>query len=129
MPYRTPILWTSFDPPDDIQRDKVVWVSVKSVNASWKKHRDEYVGRGGSGKGISGRYENVGNWIKNGNEVWMPWIGLAAKDSEITFSDGRHRFAWIRDHSVTSLPIQVSPAEWQSIVSRFGTSERNSVWF
>jgi hypothetical protein len=121
------IRWVEFPPPDDIDPDEIVWVSVRKIERSWIKRPDEYVGPGGTGKAIAGRYKKVGAWIQLGNPLWMPWIVLA-DDGEISFTDGRHRFAWLRDHGVIALPIQVPSYCAEAVQTRFGTSARLSDW-
>ena len=102
-----------------------MWVSVAKFEASWKKNREQYVGPGGSGVAIEGRYEKFGAWIERGEGVWIPWVGL--ERGEIYFTDGRHRFAWLRDHGVHSVPIDVDPEIADEIRKRFGTTERASI--
>jgi hypothetical protein len=51
-------------------------------------------------------------------------VGL--ESGEICFTDGRHRFAWLRDHGAQSMPIDIDPAIADEIRRRFVTSERAS---
>jgi hypothetical protein len=87
----------------------------------------EYIGPGGTGRTIGDRYNRFGIWLQRGEPVWIPWVGLAL-DDQISFTDGRHRFAWLRDHGVTALPIDVDGDELARIEKRFGTSERASIF-
>ena len=48
------------------------------------------------------------------------------QDGEISFTDGRHRFAWLRDHGLKVLPVQVPPEKALLIEARFGTTSRMS---
>jgi hypothetical protein len=123
----TSINWTLLDPTKGKRPDKVVWVSVFKINASWTLRGADYVGVGGKGNSIGNRYERVGNWIKQGKPIWMPMICLPAEEP-ISFTDGRHRFAWARDHGVTSLPVQVPPKEARAIGAMFGTEVHVSEW-
>lgn len=89
--------------------DEIVWVSVSDVDASWRNDR-KYIGAGGTCDAISGRYEKVGARLEQGEPMWLPMVSL--DDSEqISFTDGRHRFAWLRDRGCAALPIQVPPDE------------------
>lgn len=42
------------------------------------------------------------------------------------FTNGRHRFAWMRDHDVEALPIAYEPNEADDLWQRFGTELRVS---
>jgi hypothetical protein len=55
----------------------------------------------------------------------MPHVALA-DEGYIVFSDGRHRFAWLRDHGVRALPVTVSPDIEVEVRRRFGTKSRIS---
>jgi uncharacterized protein (DUF362 family) len=70
------------------------------------------------------KYERFGGWFVEGHKVWMPDIGLV--DGHIAFSDGRHRFAWFRDHGVKAMPVTVSSEIKAEITRRFGTKLRRS---
>lgn len=121
------VSWVALEPPDGVTPDKTVWISVAKLDASWKRRPVEYIGPGGIGPAIGDRYSRFGVWLQRGEPVWIAWVGLAA-DGEISFTDGRHRFAWLRDHGVTALPIDVDPDEVVTIEERFGTAERTSIW-
>jgi hypothetical protein len=55
----------------------------------------------------------------------MPHVGLT-DEGYIVFSDGRHRFAWLRDHGLLTLPVTVSPDIEVEVRRRFGTKSRIS---
>jgi hypothetical protein len=118
------IRWISFPSRANIPPDETVWISVARFEASWKKNQQQYVGPGGSGAAIEGRYEKFGAWIESGEAVWIPLVGL--ERGEISFTDGRHRFAWLRDHGMQSIPIDVDPDIAKEIQKRFGSFERTS---
>jgi hypothetical protein len=121
------VRWVSVEPPNGVPADETVWVSVAKLDASWKKRRVEYIGPGGTGPAIGDRYSRFGIWLQRGEAVWIPWVGLA-RDRQISFTDGRHRFAWLRDHGVTAVPIDVDPDEAKKIEKRFGTTKRVSIY-
>jgi len=107
--------------------DPVVWISVVKLDASWRHDTPYYVGKNaiGPGNGSPSRYKKFGKWIAEGHPIWMPHMGLA-DDGYIVFSDGRHRFAWLRDHGVRALPITVSPDIEAEVRRRFGTKSRTT---
>lgn len=122
------ISWVERKPPDGVEPDAVVWVRVDTLERSWQICDGWYVGPGGTGHPIDGRYDKIGKRIRSGNPVWIPWVTLDAGDGEVDFTDGRHTFAWLRDHGVTALPVQVPPSQAASVEARFGTIIRLSTW-
>ena len=38
-------------------------------------------------------------------DLYVPTASLV--DGKVEFTDGRHRFAWLRDHGLTALPVEV----------------------
>ena len=119
------VCWVPLQGAQDMSDyDEIVWVSISKIDASWRMNGD-YVGTGGSGRVISGRYEKAGVRFKDGKPMWIPMVCLDRKQ-EISFTDGRHRFAWLRDHGVEAIPLQVPPDQAKMIVTRFGTTTRES---
>jgi hypothetical protein len=108
-------------------RDEVVWVDVTKLDRCWRESSD-YVGPGGTGANIRGRYEDVGEHITAGNPLLMPSVCLD-EAGIITFTDGRHRVAWLRDHGVEALPVEVPPDQAATIQARFGTTCRASILY
>ncbi len=99
-------------------KEVVVKVNIEKLDASFKKDSGFYVGRAGEG-GISGRYSRFDSWIKQGVPIEMPEVCLDWK-GEITFVNGRHRFAWFRDHGLDTMPVVVPAEQAAEITSRFG---------
>jgi hypothetical protein len=119
------IQWARFPPNwEGEEFDAVAWISVEKLESSWRRNFD-YVGPGGSGKAISGRYNKFGEWLALGEPVWMATVAVD-DNGEIGFTDGRHRFAWLRDHGLLALPMQVPSRQAEMIAERFGTSSRVS---
>ena len=102
--------------------DVQVMIDVAKLDASFAKDREFYVGPQGAG-GISGRYERFGNWLNNGEAVGMPEVCLN-DNGEVAFINGRHRFAWMRDHGVKKLPVAVPAEDAKAIQSKFGVHTR-----
>jgi hypothetical protein len=108
---------------NDIPDDVVVWLSVAKVEASFARQPDHYVGKDGIGNGQKGRYDHVGTFIKSGRAVFMPHLSLQ-DDNSISFTDGRHRFAWVRVHGATAIPVTIAPDEAERFIYHYGTTER-----
>jgi len=119
------IRWISVPLRERVEPDETVWISIAKLDASWEKNNSQYIGPGGSGPAIADRYEKFGIWLQQGEAVEIPFVGLENK--EICFTNGRHRFAWLRDHGVKSMPIDVDPEIADEMRERFGTDKRVSL--
>jgi hypothetical protein len=82
--------------------DRIVWVVVSKLDAAWKRdgtfylptHTHDY------------KYLRFDAWIglnASTEKVEMPHVGV--HEGVASFSDGRHRFAWFRDHGVKAMPV------------------------
>lgn len=107
----------------DVEPDAIVWLDVASVEASFSMDREHYVGVGGLSAGQRGRYDNIGKLIQSCRPVWMPHLSLD-DGGAVCFTDGRHRFAWVRDHGASAIPVTTNPDEAVQLATRFGTSLR-----
>jgi hypothetical protein len=107
--------------------DKIVWIDVDELDRSWRTDSSLYVGNGGRSPDITSaaKYEKFGRWIVDHDEIRMPHIALD-EHGNVSFTDGRHRFAWLRDYGVQSLPVTVSPDIEAEVQRRFGTESRMS---
>jgi len=106
--------------PEGIEPDVVVWVDVSKVEDAWPRNY-LYIEAGGEGRSQQPyRYHRFGEWIRGGETIEMS--SICACDGEIGFTDGRHRFAWLRDHGVKRLPIAVCRACAEEVERRFGRS-------
>lgn len=104
----------------------VVWIDIAKLDASWKNDYGFHVGPGGEG-GIRDRYHRFGEWLKLGKPVEMPMVSLTDRSKIVAFGNGRHRFAWMRDHGATSLPVVVYKDQEQEFKRRFAASEHQTV--
>lgn len=89
-------------------RDRIVWVDVRKLNRAWMRDRGFYIPVG-TGLRLY-KYNRFGLWLAQhgGTRVHMPHIDVS--NNVVCFTDGRHRFAWMRDHGATSLPVTVATA-------------------
>lgn len=92
----------------DCPLSEAVWISVARADRLWKLD-DDYIGPGGTGAALGNRYANVGRWVAARQPMWLSLITLT--EGMISFTDGRHRFAWMRDHGAEALPISASNPE------------------
>jgi hypothetical protein len=108
----------------DVEPDAIVWVSIPKLEQSFADG-DQYVGPGGTVCGTRERYETVGRHILSGRVIWMPYVSLG-HSGEIRFTDGRHRFAWVRDHGAAAIPVTTDPDRAHKLASSFGSDFRLS---
>ncbi len=111
---------------EDLEPEPVVWLDIAKVEASFACSSDHYVGKGGSGAGQPSRYANIGRHFRSGHPMWMPHLGLD-DDQLISFADGRHRFAWVRDHGAAAIPVTTTLEEEQELLRRFGSALRETI--
>ncbi|MFS2025173.1 hypothetical protein [Massilia sp. CT11-137] len=105
--------------------DVPVWVCVATLEHEWKRSENEYIVAGGH-NGMPGKYKNFGQWILSAKHVEMPEVCLVA--GFVRFNNGRHRFAWLRDHGVIALPVAVQPSDVAAFRRKFGSPARTSQW-
>jgi hypothetical protein len=107
--------------------ERVVWVDVVKIDERWKLDRNFYVGpQAQTGSPIKGRYERFDNWRKSGEAVEMPEMGLGYRDLP-SFTNGRHRFAWMRDHGAQAVPV-VTPVDGADrFEEMFGSNLRKTI--
>jgi hypothetical protein len=126
MPSRT-IRWTKHwkGAPEVVTADAAVWVSVAKIEESWRRDSFYYLSRADARR--SERWWKFELWLMehDGEPVWMPHLRLD-DEGHLAFTDGRHRFAWMRDHSATALPVSTDPEQADEIARRFGTRSRTT---
>jgi hypothetical protein len=107
-----------------VEPDPEVWIDVARLDESWRGDGSYYIAFGGQG-GSEERYARTGERFMDALEAWMPEICLET-GGVVTFSDGRHRFAWCRDHGVAVMPVAVCRECKSEVRRRFGTECRVS---
>ena len=103
-----------------------VWVDVEKLQADFRLDIHGYVGLCGVG-GIAGRYEGVDQFLTSGKgRLWMPEVYVHTQDAHrvVRFYDGRHRFAWMRDHGAQALPVEAPIGEAREISRLVGSKAR-----
>lgn len=113
--------------PGDIERgeETVVWVDPFKIDAAWKYNNNSYVGPNGTINAIGNRYNDFGQWLKQGIPVKMPEIYL--RNGIPDFSNGRHRFRWMLDHGATAIPVVIPTEFAKELEKLFGTSEHKTI--
>ena len=82
---------------------------TKRLDEVWRKSDPEgYIGRGGIGDTIGNRYDQFKEFLKTGERIHAPSIGVDEKGS-LHFTDGRHRFSVLRDYGEDEVVVSMSP--------------------
>ena len=98
----------------------MVDINVKEFDKAFRKETDMYIGKGGKNQ-IKGRYDRIGFYIMGGSEKitdefdidYEPAEHMEASevsvtlDGRISFLNGRHRYAWLRDHGANTIPVMM----------------------
>ena len=105
-------------------RDAVIWVDPARFDRLWQR-TDQWISPGGKTGAQDDRYLKFGAWLAQGKAVDMCMIWLDGESAG--FTNGRHRFAWLRDHGIGALPMQVSPSDAEAIIALCGSPLRRSI--
>lgn len=114
--------------------DSIIWVDVEKLDAAWQKDKENYIGPGGVGAAIGGRYAAFGEWLGLGLEkVMTPEVYIIPNSMPnsysgvVAFGNGRHRFSWCRDHGAKSIPVQIDTEQLDEFRKRYETSFKKCI--
>ena len=95
----------TLDPWDKRAGRQIVHVNPKAFDKAFSKSSWQYVGPKGEG-GIEGRDQKFADFAKDAPSVHASNADVN-KEGGITFGDGRHRYAYLRDQGVQSIPMSM----------------------
>jgi hypothetical protein len=101
------------------QGDEIVWVDVEKVRASWSLDPDMYFDSDDHPNAIKGRIPRFDAWIKRGEAVQPPEVCLN-DTGDLIFTNGRHRFVWMIQHGIESIPVAVPGEYVEEVRERYG---------
>jgi hypothetical protein len=81
-------------------------VDIDKFDPAFKKTEFQYIGKGGEG-GIGKRYEGIENFLKDAKSMRASEVEVN-KEGGITFGDGRHRYAFLRDKGLKKIPVSMN---------------------
>jgi hypothetical protein len=106
---------------------KLVPVSVDVLDRLWRKDRSFYIAPGANGSNeIKGRYERFEQFINQDptRGIEASEIGLTGNpNAPVAFDNGRHRFAWARDHGIRQVMVLVPNEQSDDISKMLGMNE------
>lgn len=85
--------------------NEIAHVNPETFDKAFAKTKWQYVGKKGEG-GIEGRYEKFANWVKDAESMHASDVAVN-KEGGVTFGDGRHRYAYLRDEGVEKIPMSM----------------------
>jgi hypothetical protein len=98
----------------------LVDVDIGKFDANWKKDPESYVGLNGEG-GIGNRYNNVKEFLSTVKEpVEAPEVDRMKSIDVVSFTDGRHRVAALRDLGAKRTTLLVPKRDKQWFEDNFG---------
>jgi hypothetical protein len=97
-----------FTKPLRAQNDHLVLIDVAKFDAAFAKQRYSYVGEGGTQNVIGKRYEGVKKYLSENNTIEASEVHFN-KDGSVSFTNGRHRYAALRDDGMTKMPMALTP--------------------
>lgn len=98
-----------------------VLADPRLLDEAWSKDQGYYIPPGGGGGEVPGRIEQFNRFLDTGQDVEVPVVTLDA-DGVVSFTDGRHRFAALRDQSANQVPVMVPVDQADDFAARFGSS-------
>jgi len=87
--------------------DVMVPLDVVRFDEEFQREEGFYLGVGGHG-GIGNRYERFGQFIGQANSIEAAEVTVQ-ENGRVGFTNGRHRYAWLRDQGLTSIPVAMTP--------------------
>lgn len=94
---------------------KLVTLDARLLDAAFAQDGGSYIGPGGSGNAIGNRYARFIDFVNDPHHARTPLeaptvtfrMNHATGRVMARFEDGRHRFAVLRDHGMTRMPVAV----------------------
>jgi hypothetical protein len=115
------IVWATHSELCGIEDDEdvIVWVDVAKADTLWQ--RDSfYIPL--SAPDHRGKYERFGQWLARAQcPVEMAHVSVGDANS-LSFSNGRHRFAWVRDHGANAVPVTIWRGQARRLAKLAGTN-------
>jgi len=91
---------------DERNGEKLVNINVNSFDNRFKQSTEFYIGKEGKG-GIGQRYKTFAEFQKTAESIEAPEV-YVNENGGITFGNGRHRYAYMRDQGLKTIPVAMS---------------------
>jgi hypothetical protein len=94
-------------------------LDIQKVDAAWAKDKDMYIGPGGTCNPKRGCYDGFISYLQRGEPIGMPQISWGEWSKVIQFTNGRHRFAVLRDMGLKKIPAMVPKEQLEFFKQNF----------
>lgn len=111
--------------PDDKRRGlELVEVDRFNFDMNYEDYGFGYIGRG-SNISQPERMERFEEYLKTGKKIYAPvvYVNDNGRHPEITFQDGRHRYAYMRDMKMQGIPIAMNE-ESIKVAKKYGLLQK-----
>jgi hypothetical protein len=98
----------TFTKPLRARNDHLVLIDVTKFDQAFARQRYEYVGPGGTQNAIGKRYAGVSKYISENNTIEASEVHFN-EDGSVAFTNGRHRYAALRDAGLKEMPMALTP--------------------
>lgn len=103
--------------------DALIWVDVEKADAAWRRD-DFYIPPGAPNHRL--KYDRFGQWLATtSSPIQMPHVTL--RYWTLSFTDGRHRFAWLRDQGAQTIAVTTDPKTVERMARVIGSMRRETV--
>jgi hypothetical protein len=92
-------------PIEQREGNRLVNINPEAFDKAFQKNDWQYVGKEGQG-GIEGRYKRFGDFVKEASSMRASNVAVN-KNGSVVFGDGRHRYAYLRDQGLGSIPMSM----------------------
>jgi hypothetical protein len=92
-------------PIEKREGNEIAHINAKTFDKAFEKNDWQYVGKEGKG-GIEGRYERFADFVKDAPSIYASNVAIN-KNGGVTFGDGRHRYAYLRDQGISKIPMSM----------------------
>lgn len=95
-----------YNDDDELEHRRLVNVKVGAFDNAWKtgRHANQYISVNGQGS-IKTRYQDFGKWLSTAKEPIQASTVDVDRDGSVSFYNGRHRYSWLRDQGVKTIPM------------------------
>lgn len=95
---------------------ELVYLKTQPMEQGYQRNKGYYIGPQGEG-GIGDRYQKFGEFTEDADWIGAPEISVD-DDGFVDFINGRHRYAYMRDQGLESIPVALDQASIRAARAR-----------
>lgn len=105
-----------YNDKDELENRVLAHIKVEPFEQKFKKDW-AYIGPNGK-DGIRNRYNDFGKWLLDNptTPIEAPLVSID-KEGNVGFTNGRHRYAYLRDKGITHIPMSISATDYKNAVA------------